>query len=74
MMHVGVEAAIVGFWFRSGNYFSFSTLLHNKTIPKAMNNDIIISDDLRSALDPALEGHLLHAWSLRVPVPTYCVS
>ena len=24
--------------------------------------DIIISDDLLSALDPALEGHLLHAW------------
>ena len=27
-----------------------------------ITNDIIISDDLRSAPDPALEGHLLHAW------------
>ena len=27
-----------------------------------ITNDIIISDDLLSALDRALEGHLLHAW------------
>ena len=26
------------------------------------NRDIIISNDLRSAVDPALENHLLHAW------------